>query len=167
MIADVTIYALCEPDTDEVRYIGRSTNPRIRLYAHEGHARQGTRHVPSSEWVRGLLALGKKPLLRVLEVVAVNEAAAAEQRAIAAYRSAGCRLLNATHNGGGGRPRKGPSLLDRNMTIHMPPALREQLIEAAKIDRRRIGEFTRILLEDAFKDWQRAHQNQGKQDGEQ
>jgi len=93
--------------------------------------------------------------MRVLEVVSVDNAAMAEQRAIAAYRAAGCQLLNATHNGDGGRPRKGQARLDRNMTIHTPLTLRDQLVAAAKVDRRRIGEFTRLLLEDAFKDWQR------------
>ncbi len=57
--------------------------------------------------------------------------------------------------------------MDANVTIRMTQEFYEQLVEAAKIDRRRIGEFTRILLEDAFKDWQRAHQKQGVKDGEQ
>ncbi len=57
--------------------------------------------------------------------------------------------------------------MDANVTIRMTQEFYDQLIDAAKIDRRRIGEFTRILLEDAFKEWQRLHQNQSTQGSEQ
>jgi len=49
--------------------------------------------------------------------------------------------------------------MDANVTIRMTQEFYDQLVDAAKIDRRRIGEFTRVLLEDAFKDWQRLHQH--------
>ena len=165
MSADVSIYALCDPDTGDVRYIGRTANPKLRLYAHAGHARQGTRHAPATEWVRDLLAAGRKPSLRVLDVVSSGDAAMAEQRTIAAYRAAGCSLVNATHNGAGGRPRKGDDLMDTSVTIRMTQEFYEQLAEAAKDDRRRIGEFTRILLEDGFKEWRRTHPSQDPDKG--
>jgi hypothetical protein len=50
--------------------------------------------------------------------------------------------------------------MNASVTIRMTQEFYEQLIDAAKIDRRRIGEFTRILLEDAFSAWQRAHHSQ-------
>ena len=53
------------------------------------------------------------------------------------------------------RPRKGEDRMDANVTIRMTQEFYDQLVEGAKVDRRRIGEFTRLLLEDAFKDWQR------------
>lgn len=47
--------------------------------------------------------------------------------------------------------------MDANLTIRMTPEFYQQLVDASKADRRRIGEFARILLEDAFTEWKRLH----------
>ena len=59
----VFIYTLCDPDTEIVRYIGRSLRPEKR---YGDHLRDKTR-THRGVWVRSLLAQGKKPLLRLLE----------------------------------------------------------------------------------------------------
>lgn len=51
------IYALCEPGSGHVRYIGTAKNPKSRLRTHE---KSGT---AVGEWIRGLHAVGKKPLM--------------------------------------------------------------------------------------------------------
>ncbi len=166
-MSDVTIYALCEPDTGEVRYIGRSANPTRRLHAHVSQARQVTHRAPSAQWVRGLLAVGVGPSLRVLEIVNVDDAIMAEERAIARHRSMRCELVNAVTDGRGRLSQPGMALLDHLLTINMPLTVRDRLVAAAQADRRKVGELARVLLEDGLAAWERAHQNQGKQDGEQ
>ncbi len=80
----VFIYALCEPTSEEVRYIGRTQDVSTRVRVHRY---QGSRAV--REWFR----LVKKPVVRVLcEVPPGKDAAAAEREALAKARS--CRLLN-------------------------------------------------------------------------
>lgn len=89
-VRDVTVYvyALCSPG-GEVRYIGRSANPRYRLCSH-AH-RSGARAVRN--WIREIRRRGKEPSIRILrEVAPGDDAAQAEGEEIAAHR--GHRLLN-------------------------------------------------------------------------
>ncbi len=53
------------------------------------------------------------------------------------------------------------------MTVRMYQEVYDRLVAAAQADRRKVGELARVLLEDGLAAWERAHQNQGKQDGEQ
>jgi len=55
--------------------------------------------------------------------------------------------------------------MDANLTIRMTQEFYRQLLEAAAVDRRRIGDFTRILLEDGLKEWQRTHPHTTRDDG--
>jgi len=54
--------------------------------------------------------------------------------------------------------------MDANVTVRMTQEFYDQLLVAAKADRRRIGEFARVLLEDAFKEWERGHPLQRESD---
>lgn len=57
------IYALCCPDTGEVKYIGQSINIPLRFSQHKcGIGRSG-----SAKWVRSLKEGGKVPVLKILE----------------------------------------------------------------------------------------------------
>ena len=63
------IYALIDPDTDEVRYIGKSINPRQRLSGHMNDKSFCHR----AHWLQGLKAKGKKPLVLILDRAAEGE----------------------------------------------------------------------------------------------
>jgi hypothetical protein len=52
--------------------------------------------------------------------------------------------------------------MEATVTVRMTQEFYDRLLRAAQIDRRRIGEFARILLEDAFKEWIRAHPEAGE-----
>lgn len=64
------IYALCDPDTEEVKYVGKSNNPKSRLSRHIADSK-----IKTSEkliWVKSLLSINKLPLLKILEKVPVE-----------------------------------------------------------------------------------------------
>lgn len=89
----VYIYAFCEPDTLEVRYVGRSQNPRCRLT--QQYSCDGATFV--HDWLWDLRRRGLAPALRILRGVRPgDDADVAERAAIAAY--AGPRLLNVNGN---------------------------------------------------------------------
>ncbi|NAZ73929.1 GIY-YIG nuclease family protein [Kineococcus sp. T13] len=90
-----TIYALCDPDSGEERYVGQTAAPLgIRL---EEHCRGdlGKRSARSA-WVKQQLATGRRPTIKELERFwgTRKDAYAAERKWIVALHRAGRDLLN-------------------------------------------------------------------------
>ena len=73
---EVTIYALLEPTTKEVRYVGQTRHP-WRRYAWHLAALRG--NSPRVLWLKGLEKQNTLPGWRVLEHVTRGEAFAREQ----------------------------------------------------------------------------------------
>lgn len=104
--ADTTvIYALKHPDTQEIRYIGKTCRSvEFRLYEHcRDAAQHKSYNAPVHSWIRKLAASNMKPETCVLEIVGPeSDWRAAERKWIATYRVvAGQKLLNATNGGDG------------------------------------------------------------------
>jgi len=95
------LYTLADPRTNEVRYVGwTSCRPGTRLSLHLTAARSGRRNHRCS-WIRSLLSHGHKPIMRVLALIGLGDAPIYEMAYIAALRSTGTRLVNATDGGDG------------------------------------------------------------------
>jgi hypothetical protein len=95
-----TIYALKDPRTDEIRYVGRTVNLRKRFGGHLALSQSTESH--KSRWLRLLLSKGVRPVLVTLEV-GNGDSGEAERRWISEFRAAGCNLTNRT-DGGDGTP---------------------------------------------------------------
>jgi hypothetical protein len=95
------IYALTCP-AGEVRYIGKTVMPAIRLRNHIAEAKQGIK-CHRCNWIRSLLRRGLKPLF--LEIERCDDAVSADRERwhIADARARGVRLTNGT-DGGDGAP---------------------------------------------------------------
>jgi hypothetical protein len=93
----VTIYALTDPDSGEVRYVGQTIgDPVKRHYAHVGASHE-TQCTPVGIWIRTLAEGGQVPGLTILEAhVAPHRNAEREVWWIAHYRGKGSHLLNKT-----------------------------------------------------------------------
>ena len=94
----VTIYTLSDPDTGEVRYVGKANDAEQRLRSHLRDSAK--RKTPLYSWLRKLTAERKSPTMQVLRVVDESDWEAAERDAIACYRIAG-GLLNLADGGAG------------------------------------------------------------------
>lgn len=100
-IKERIIYALCDPDTREVRYVGFSSRARIRLYNHICEARHGGT-TPKCQWIRSLLERDLRPELRFVEEVSFNSWKERECYWIEEFRRQGFDLTNVVAGGGGG-----------------------------------------------------------------
>lgn len=126
---DFLVYALANPLTTEVRYVGLSSIGLARPRQHSAPSQCISRtkpHTACSRWVTSLVLRGYRPEIRVLERCADRDAlAASEVRWIAALREHGCRLLNLTAGGDGAaavteevRRRKSDSQKGRVFSAH-------------------------------------------------
>jgi hypothetical protein len=94
------IYALCEPTTGEIRYIGKTAiKPSRRLVQHISLAETGFKsHLHC--WLR---SLKERPVMRELCTVPREDDSEMEMLVIAELRASGYRLTNTTAGGDGFR----------------------------------------------------------------
>ena len=91
------IYALCDPRTLEVRYVGKADNIYERLYKHL-HEKEVTH---KAKWIQSLLNLGMLPIYQILEECDTSIWQQREKDWIAFEKKIGCNLTNATIGGDG------------------------------------------------------------------
>lgn len=91
----VEIYALSDPDTGAVRYIGKAVDARKRL---AGHMREVRRKSPLYSWLGKLRAEGRVPVLSIIETCEDADWRERERFHIAAARAAGV-VLNLADGG--------------------------------------------------------------------
>lgn len=112
----VFIYALCEPGSGAVRYVGKAKNLTNRLAGHLCEARRSKRNNRRLSWIRARLSSGLTPELETIDEVLESEWQAAEAAYIEFYRDSGCNLVNSTPGGEGVNlpPEKHPMLGKRH-----------------------------------------------------
>ena len=132
------IYALCEPDTLDVRYVGMSRRGLVRPAAHLRRSSQVRAITAKNEWICSLARHGLEPVVRVLgEFESAECLCEAEREAIAWLREQGAKLTNIAT---GGVPTWALSLACHRRTAK---ATRDRLTPFEKAERaylRRIGQ---------------------------
>lgn len=98
------IYVLCDPRTAEVRYVGKSVNPQLRLGNHIKEAKKAGHKNRKNAWIASLLSAGVRPELRVIETCVVDNWKERECFWIGKYRKSEARLLNLKDGGEGLNP---------------------------------------------------------------
>lgn len=95
----VSIYALVDPRTDEIRYVGKSVDPERRCLAHLREAKKSTRSRKQA-WIRSLLNVGLYYQVKILEdELPDGLCEAREQFWIKELAALGHRLTNETSGG--------------------------------------------------------------------
>jgi NUMOD3 motif len=96
----IAVYGLFDPRDGALRYVGKASDPRVRLKGHLAEARFLRTH--AHRWIAQLRSAGLRPELEVLEwhdtTSGANEA---ECFFIAYFRAIGCMLTNISHGGDG------------------------------------------------------------------
>jgi hypothetical protein len=93
----VSIYTLSDPETGEVRYVGKAINAEGRLGAHLKD--KGKNH--KANWIKGLKARGLVPVMEVLEEVCEFSWQESEMFWIETLKFYGFKLTNLTAGGEG------------------------------------------------------------------
>jgi hypothetical protein len=98
------IYALTDPRTGEIRYVGKSEHGLARPRAHDCPSNRTNTYC--SRWIAKLKAQGITYGIQVLEELSARDLLSeAEERWIAKLRAEGCKLTNLTNGGGGTKGR--------------------------------------------------------------
>lgn len=106
----VEIYGLFDPETDELRYIGKANNSAKRLKGHLRDARR--RRTPVYDWINSLAKRGLFPFMRVLSTVSEEHWKHEEKRLIFESRLTAPKLLNLAD--GGDQPKCSTEQRSRN-----------------------------------------------------
>ena len=97
----IHIYALIDPRTDTLRYVGMtSRSPIIRFKEHID--RRKSSH--TGNWIRSVLDDGYVPEMEIIEIVTDDNWQSAERFWISYFRYIGCNLTNQTDGGELGGP---------------------------------------------------------------
>lgn len=109
MTSRFLVYALTDPRTNTVRYVGKSSTGLRRPKTHGSRALEDGNYTHVANWIRSLKKLGMEYGIEVLEEVADGNAAIeAEKFWISYWRFVGADLTNLT-DGGDGLPGWRPS----------------------------------------------------------
>lgn len=92
------IYSLSCPISGDVRYIGKSNNPNVRL---SDHKKRKDNNTEKNLWISNLLKDKKSPILTILDEVSIVNWSEKEKFYISKFRDLGCDLLNTSIGGEG------------------------------------------------------------------
>lgn len=96
---EIYIYKLLDPFSNEVRYVGKTTNLKRRLNAHINRSKNNTYH--SARWIQSVLKQNGKPIIEVVEIC-TNESWEEREKYWISYYSQQYDLTNILDGGEGG-----------------------------------------------------------------
>jgi group I intron endonuclease len=94
------IYILKDPITNEVRYVGKSDNPKKRLSEHINKSKHTSTY--KNNWLKNLKKNNLKPILEIIDVVDKSNWGELEKKWITHFKEIGSNLTNQTEGGDGG-----------------------------------------------------------------
>lgn len=96
------IYELLDPRSKEIRYVGKTNNPKHRYSQHLYCSKYRKRTSHCVSWIKSLLEIGLEPILEIKEEFNNEcECFRREIELISKYRNDGVKLTNLTNGGEG------------------------------------------------------------------
>lgn len=92
------IYTLSCPKTGDIRYVGKSNNPKSRF---RKHLKMIDNNKLKNNWISILISDNEKPILNVIDEVNLSDWKEKEKFYISKYRTLGCDLFNTSCGGDG------------------------------------------------------------------
>ena len=136
------IYSLSDPNTNEIRYVGKSDNPNLRLIEHIRKCKYSNTH--KNTWIRLLLNKNLKPIFEILDTVNINDCGFWENYWIDATKTWGFELTNIAKGGVGGN-------LGLVVNKKISQALTNRTYSNETIEKMRIGAKNRQISEEGRK----------------
>lgn len=93
------IYALVDPRNNQIRYIGKTTNPKNRLSGHITECKKDNVNHYRAMWIKSLLKENLKPSIKFLKICALSEFSKYEAEYINLYKND--KLTNSDETGQG------------------------------------------------------------------
>lgn len=97
----IYIYTLEHPDTNEIRYIGKTSNLKRRYYHHTNKKEHEKNRRYLSNWLNNLFKQDKKPIISILEECDENSWVECEKFWIEQFKNWGFKLVNGSEGGDG------------------------------------------------------------------
>lgn len=93
------IYVLLDPRDNEVRYVGKTSNPKSRLSGHISECKRESSKHYRARWIRSLLKDNLKPIIKFIKVCPLNDFEKFETEYIKIFKSD--KLTNSDETGQG------------------------------------------------------------------
>jgi hypothetical protein len=94
------IYTLEDPDTNEIKYIGKTVKPlKTRLTNHIYSCKKETNH--RTNWIKSIIKKGKKPIIKMIDFCSWEKSQKLETYWINKFKNEGANLVNLTNGGEG------------------------------------------------------------------
>lgn len=95
---EVFIYALLDPRTGKIRYIGKTNNIN-RRYSQHLRIRNDQKMTPTKAWIQSLIKQGLKPNMMVIDSCGESQWEDLERKYIKQFRDGGHDILNISDGG--------------------------------------------------------------------
>ncbi len=92
------IYILIDPISQEVRYVGKSINPEVRLRKHISEAKNSNTNNHRVNWIKNLLRQNLKPKMEIIDTIDDNWEWL-EEYWVSQLKTWGFNLVNSTNGG--------------------------------------------------------------------
>ena len=142
------IYRLVDPETSQIRYVGKTRRPlKRRLYQHL----KDNLRTDKKEWIDNLKFKGKTPLIEMVEICAVADCNEKEAYWVVKYYKDGEPLLNFQYTGRKTkRPRKTLTKLKVTIQIYVESETADKLAIQADTEKRSLSNLIAIMIEEGL-----------------
>ena len=136
------IYSLSDPINGEIRYVGKSDNPKLRLVEHIKKSKYDLTH--KNNWIKSLVNKNLKPVIEILDTVPISEWGFWENYWIDVVKTWGFKLTNIANGGNGGN-------LGEIVNKKISKSLMNRTFSAETINKMRISAKNRKISDDGRK----------------